>query len=108
MNLRDCLSWNMLWPKCQIRLGAGDSTPRTTPPVVPTPSHGKTAPTPSVDPGHHPTDMDVAQDRSNTASLMGRVNDYFNEHGGCDMDEFSSLLLKNPALVQKILTAHLV
>src|SRR3954468_2372553 len=27
MNLRDCLSWNMLWPKCQIRLGGGGLHP---------------------------------------------------------------------------------
>ena len=101
MNLRDCLSWNMLWPKCQIRLGAGDSTPRTTPPVVPTPSHGKTAPTPSADPGHHPTDMDVAQDRSNTDTLLGRVDEYFNEHGGCEMVELFGPASQEPNLGAK-------
>ena len=43
MTLSACLSWPLLWPKSQIRLGAGDTTPQTTPPVVPAPSHGKTA-----------------------------------------------------------------
>src|SRR3954469_19374918 len=50
MNLRALLRWNMLWLKCQFRLGAGDSTPRTTPPVVLARSLGKTAPTSSADP----------------------------------------------------------
>src|ERR1044071_9925986 len=45
MNLHDCLSYSMLWPKCQIFLGARNSTPRTTPLVVPAPRHGKTVPT---------------------------------------------------------------
>src|SRR3954466_6232330 len=101
MNLRDCLSWNMLWPKCQIRLGAGDSTPRTTPPIVSAPSHGKTAPTPSADPGHHPTDMDVAQDRSNTDTLLVRVDEYFNEHGGCEMEELFGPASQEPNLGAK-------
>src|SRR4051812_8875073 len=38
MTLSACLSWPLLWPKSQIRLGAGDTTPKTTPPVVPAPS----------------------------------------------------------------------
>ena len=42
MTLSACLNWSMLWPKSQIHLGAGDTTPQTTPPVVPAPSHGKT------------------------------------------------------------------
>src|SRR3954471_18862010 len=48
MTLSACLiGWPLLWPKSQIRLGAGDTTPKTTPPVVPAPSrpHGKTAAT---------------------------------------------------------------
>src|SRR3954470_2581202 len=56
---------------------------------------------PSDDPGHHPTDMDVAQDRSNTATLMGRVDDYFNEHGGCDMDKLFEPASKEPNLGEK-------
>ena len=61
----------------------------TPPPVVPAPSHSKTATTSSADPGHHPTDIDVAQDRSNTNTntLLARVDDFFEEHGGCDMDD---------------------
>ena len=45
MTLSACVSWPLLWPKSQIRLGAGDTTAKTTPPVVPAPSrpHGKTA-----------------------------------------------------------------
>src|SRR4051812_28097480 len=91
----------MLWTKCQISLGAGDSTPRTTPPVVPAPSHGKTAPTSSADPGHHPTDMDVAQDWSNTDTLPGRVDEYFNEHGGCEMEELFGPASQEPNLGAK-------
>ena len=34
MTLSACLSWPLLWPKSQIRLGAGDTTPKTTPSVV--------------------------------------------------------------------------
>ena len=45
MTLSACLSWPLLWPKSQIRLGVGDTTPQTRPPVVPTPSHGKNAAT---------------------------------------------------------------
>src|SRR3954463_9687373 len=100
MNLRDFLNWNMLWPKCQICLGAGASTPRTTPPVVSAPSHGKTAPTPSADPGHHPMYMDVAEDRRNTPTL-GHVDDFFNEHGGCDMDELFEPASQEPNLGAK-------
>ena len=40
MTLSACISWPMLWPKSQIRLGAGDTTPQTRPPVMPTASHG--------------------------------------------------------------------
>ena len=45
MTLSTCVSWPLLWPKSQIRLGAGDTTPQTTPPVVSAPRHGKTAAT---------------------------------------------------------------
>ena len=55
MTLSACLNWSMLWPKSQIRLGVGDTTPQTTPLVVPAPSHGKTAATlpSSADPDMH-------------------------------------------------------
>ena len=43
MTLSACLSWPLLWPKSQIHLGAGDTTPQTTPLVVLARSHGKTA-----------------------------------------------------------------
>ena len=43
MTISVCLSWPLLWPKSQIRLGAGDTTPQTRPPVVPALSHGKNA-----------------------------------------------------------------
>ena len=102
MNLRGCLNWNMLWPKSQIRLGAGDSTPRTTPPVVPAPSHGKTAATPSADPGHHPTDMHMALDQSNTNTdiLFGRVDEFIEEHG-CEVDDFFPPASQEPNLAAK-------
>ena len=45
MTLSACVSWPLLWLKSQIRLWAGDTTPQTRPPVVPVPSHGKTAAT---------------------------------------------------------------
>ena len=68
----------MLWPKSQIRLGAGDTTPQTTPPVVPAPSHGKTAATlpPSADP-----DMHMAQDPDDGDDTFANVDKYINEHG---------------------------
>src|SRR3989337_852498 len=73
-----CLSGPLLWPKSQIRLGAGDTTPQTTPPVVPAPSHGKTAATlpPSADP-----DMHMAQDPDDDDGTFTNVDKYFNEHG---------------------------
>ena len=43
MTLSACLSWPLLWPKSQIRLGVGDTTPQTRPPVVLAPRHGKNA-----------------------------------------------------------------
>ena len=78
MTLSACLNWSMLWPKSQIRLGAGDTTPQTTPPVVPAPSHGKTAATlpPSADP-----DMHMAQDPDDNDGTFSNVDKYINEHG---------------------------
>lgn len=78
MTLSACLSWPLLWPKSQIRLGAGDTTPQTTPPVVPAPSHGKTAAMlpPSADP-----DMHMAQDPDDDDGTFTNVDKYFNEHG---------------------------
>src|SRR3954471_14565084 len=46
-------------------------------------------------------DMDVAEDRSNTATLLGRVDDFFNDHGGCDMDELFELASQEPNLGAK-------
>ena len=78
MTLSACLSWPLLWPKSQIHLGAGDTTPKTTPPVVPAPSHGKTAATlpPSADP-----DIHMAQDPDDDDGTFINVDKYFNEHG---------------------------
>ncbi|KAI4990110.1 hypothetical protein ZWY2020_038473 [Hordeum vulgare] len=65
MTLNACLSWPLLWLKSQIRLGAGNTTTQTTPPVVLAPSHGKTAATlpdmPYMHMAHDP-DMHMAQD----------------------------------------------
>ncbi|KAK1694307.1 hypothetical protein QYE76_011004 [Lolium multiflorum] len=59
LTLQHCFNWSMVWPKSQIRLGARGTTPQTTPPALPAPSHGKTTPTvpPSAD-----EDMQMAQD----------------------------------------------
>ena len=65
ITLSACLSWPLLWPKSQIRLGAGDTTPQTTPPVVPAPKHGRTAATLPDMPDMHMAqdpDMHMAQD----------------------------------------------
>ena len=43
MTLSTCLSWPLVWLKSQIHLGARDTTPQTTPPFMPAPSHGKNA-----------------------------------------------------------------
>ena len=78
MTLSACYNWSLLWPKSQIRLGAGDTTPQTTPPVVPSPSHGKTAATlpPSADP-----DMHMAQDPDGDDDTFSNIDKYINEHG---------------------------
>ncbi|KAM3261858.1 hypothetical protein ACQJBY_052513 [Aegilops geniculata] len=89
MTLSACISWSMLWPKSQICLGAGDTTPQTTPPVVPAPSHGKTAATlpPSADPDMHMAqtpdddDMHMAQDPDDDDGTFSNIDKYFNEHG---------------------------
>ncbi|KAI4990656.1 hypothetical protein ZWY2020_039019 [Hordeum vulgare] len=74
----------MLWQKSQIRLGVGDTTPQTTPPVVPAPSHGKTAATlpPSADP-----DMHMAQDLDDDDDAISNDDKYINEHGYSDDDD---------------------
>ncbi|KAI4972757.1 hypothetical protein ZWY2020_003682 [Hordeum vulgare] len=84
MTLSACLNWSMLWPKSQIRLGAGDTTPQTTPPVVPAPSHGKTIATlpPSAD-----LDMHMAQDPDDDDDTISNVDKYINEHGYGDDDD---------------------
>ena len=84
MTLSACLSWPLLWPKSQIRLGAGDTTPQTTPPVVPAPSHGKTTATLPDMPDMHMAqdpDMHMAQDPDDDDSTFTNVDKYFNEHG---------------------------
>ena len=76
MTLSACLSWPLLWPNSQIRLGAGDTTPKTTPPVVPAPSHGKTAATlPNM------PDIHMAQDLDDDNGTFTNVYKYFAEHG---------------------------
>ena len=87
MTLSACLSWPLLWPKSQIRLGAGDTTPQTTPAVVPVPSHGKTTETlpdmPDVHMAQDP-DMHMAQDPDdddNDDGTFTNVDNYFAEHG---------------------------
>ena len=88
MTLSACLSWPLLWPKSQIRLGAGDTTPKTTPPVVSAPSHGKTAATlpdmPDIpmaqDPNMH-MEQDLNDDDHDDGLTFSNVDKYFAEHG---------------------------
>ena len=87
MTLSACLSWPLLWPKSQIRLGAGDTTTQTRPPVVPAPSHGKNAATlpdmPDIPMAQDP-DMHMAQDPNdddNDDGTFTNVDKYFAEHG---------------------------
>ena len=96
MTLSACVSWPLLWPKSQIRLGAGDTTPQTTPPVVSAPSHGKTAAMlpPSADP-----DMHMAQDPATTVHLPTSVSTSTNMG---TMTNSWGLLLKNPTLQKTI------
>ena len=62
MTLSACVNWPLLWPKSQIHLGAGDTTPQTRPPVVPAPSHGKNAATLPDLPDIPVPDIPMAQD----------------------------------------------
>ena len=105
MTLSACLSWPLLWPKSQIRLGAGDTTPQTRPPVVPAPSHGKNAATLPDLPDIPMSDIPMAQDPDspmaqdpddddNDDGTFTKVDKYFAEHGYTD--EFCGPLLKNP------------
>ena len=87
MTLSACVSWPLLWPKSQIRLGAGDTTPQTRPPVVPAPSHGKNAATlpdmPDIPMAQDP-DMHMAQDPDDDDINDGtftNIDKYFAEHG---------------------------
>ena len=92
MTLSTCVNWPLLWPKSQIHLGAGDTTPQTRPPVVPAPSHGKNAATlPDL------PDIPMAQDPDgddNDDGTFTNVDKYFAEHGHAN--EFYGPLLKNP------------
>src|SRR3954471_21608322 len=84
MTLSACLSWPLLWPKSQIRLGAGDTTPKTTPPVVPAPSrpHGKTATTVPDIPMPLDPNMHMAQDQNDDDDdTFANVDRYFADHG---------------------------
>ncbi|MCL8557263.1 hypothetical protein NAB29_19295, partial [Proteus mirabilis] len=84
MTLSACLSWPLLWPKSQIRLGAGDTTPKTTPPVVPAPSrpHGKTAATVPDIPMPLDPNMHMAQDQNDDDDdTFANVDQYFADHG---------------------------
>jgi hypothetical protein len=56
--LRQCFGHIMLWPKSQIRLGAGSTTPRITPPVVPGPNHVVADPDPDMQMAQDPNDDD--------------------------------------------------
>ena len=87
MTLSACVSWPMLWPKSQIRLGAGDTTPQTRPPDVSAPSHGKNAAMlpdmPDIPMAQDP-DMHMAQDPDdddNDGGTFSNVDKYFAEHG---------------------------
>ena len=100
MTLSACLSWPLLWPKSQIRLGAGDTTPQTRPPVVPAPSHGKNAATlpdlPDIPMAQDP-DNPMAQDpngNDNDDGIFTKVDKYFAEHGYAD--EFCGPLSQEP------------
>ena len=107
MTLSACLSWPLLWPKSQIRLGAGDTTPKTTPPVVPAPSHGKTAATlPDMPDMHMAQDpgMHMAQDPDdddNDDGTFTKVDKYFNEHGWDDEFMGPPSQEPNPATAEK-------
>jgi hypothetical protein len=56
--LRQCFGYPMLWPESQIRLGAGSTAPRITPPVVPGPSHVVPDPDPDMQMAQDPNDDD--------------------------------------------------
>ena len=97
MPLSACLSWPLLWPKSQIRLGAGDTTLKTTPPVVPAPSrpHGKTAVTVPDIPMPLDPNMHMAQDRNDDDDdTFANVDQYFPIMG--TVATSWGLLLKNP------------
>ena len=86
MTLSACVSWPLLWPKSQIRLGAGDTTPQTRPPVVPAPSrpHGKTAATVPDIPMPLDPNMHMAQDQNDDDDdddTFANVDQYFADHG---------------------------
>jgi hypothetical protein len=61
--LRQCFGYPMLWSESQIRLGAGSTAPRITPPVVPGPSYVVPDPDPDMqmvqDPNDDDDDVDV-------------------------------------------------
>lgn len=80
--LGQCFRWTMAWPKSQIRLGTGGTTPRETPPIVTAPSHGKkVAMQPSSAPRHVAADpgMNMAQDPDDVD-----IADFIDDHGYTD------------------------
>ena len=100
MTLSTCVNWPLLWPKSQIRLGAGHTTPQTRPPVVSAPSHGKNAATlpdlPDIPMAQDP-DSPMAQDPDgddNDDGTFTKVDKYFAEHGYTD--EFCGPLSQEP------------
>jgi hypothetical protein len=56
--LRQFFGHIMLWPKSQIRLGAGSTAPCITPPIMPGPSHVVADPDPDMQMAHDPNDDD--------------------------------------------------
>nr|BDI54557.1 putative reverse transcriptase [Triticum aestivum]BDI54625.1 putative reverse transcriptase [Triticum aestivum] len=101
MTLSACISWPLLWPKSQIRSGAGETTPKKTPPVVPVPSHDKTAATlpdmPDIpmaqDPNMHMA-QDLDDDDNDDGRTFSNVDKYFAKHGYDD--EFCGPLSQEP------------
>src|SRR4051812_7667043 len=106
MNLRDCLSWNMLWPKCQIRLGRG------------TPPHGQHRQSCRRQAMARPLQCrQLIQATTPWTRMWPKIGATPTQYWTVSMSistnmvgvkwkNFSGLLLKNPTLVQKTLTAQ--
>jgi len=102
MVLRDCRAWTMLWPKTQLHVGGKDTTPQTTPPVLPEPSHGKTAaPLPPLAPCDVVADLDMHKAQGDNDE--DAYDDYItNEFDGLFMpsidEPFHATDARNPAV----------